>query len=307
MQTYAGIELGGTKVVCGIGTADGQLLQRERLDTEEPDKTLPAIRDVLQRFERQYGRFAGLGIGTFGPVHLTPGSPDFGHLGMTPKLPWHGCDILGYFSEQTRVPVVLDTDVTAAAFGESTWGAAAGAGSAVYVTVGTGIGAGVLIDGTPIHGLLHPEVGHIRVPRAPGDDYAGGCPYHGDCIEGMAAGPAILARWGSRLSGLPKGHAAFAQTAHYLSHLVANVVLFYAPEKIVLGGGVMSNAPLYPMIRQGVQSLLNGYVAVAALEENIDDLIVPPGLGDDAGVLGAIAMAMRCAESDSARMPGDSD
>ncbi len=297
MRIYAGIELGGTKIVCGVGTTAGELLERVRLDTKEPDKTLSAIRDVLDGFAERHGSLAGLGIGTFGPVHLNPGSTDFGRLGATPKIPWRGCDIAGYFNQHSAVPVALDTDVTAAAFGEAKWGAARGCGSAVYLTVGTGIGAGALLDGTPIHGLLHPEVGHIRVPRAAGDDYAGGCPHHGDCVEGMAAGPAIQARWGRRLSELPQDHVAHQQVAHYLSHLVAALVLFYSPERIVIGGGVMSSGSVHPRIRVGVQKVLNGYLAIPAIEEGIDTLIVPPALGDDAGVLGAIAMAIRAADS----------
>lgn len=295
MHTYAGIELGGTKIVCGLGTVDGALLERVRLNTEEPDRTLPAIQDVLKEFEQAHGEYSGLGIGTFGPVNLNPQGPNYGCIGRTPKIAWRGCEILAYFSDRSNVPVAMDTDVTAAAYGESRWGAAADADSVVYVTVGTGIGAGILINDVPIHGLLHPEVGHIRVPRAAGDDYAGGCPYHSDCVEGMAAGPAILARWGKRLADLPQDHQAFAQTAHYLAYLVVSSILFYAPEKIVIGGGVMSNAALYPMIRSRVHSILNSYLAIPEIEQGIDELIVPPGLGDNAGLLGAIAMAIAIA------------
>ena len=292
MRTFAGVELGGTKIVCGLGTEDGELLERVRLETEDPGRSLPAILAALQRFESAHGGYSALGIGTFGPVYLNRNAANFGRIGESPKLAWRGRDLLAYFRENLNVPVVLDTDVTMAAFGESTWGAAADVNSIVYLTVGTGVGAGVLIDGVPLHGLLHPEVGHIRVPRAQGDDYAGLCPQHGDCVEGLTAGPAILARWGKSLGELPAEHPAFELTAHYLSHLVANMVLFYAPEKIVLGGGVMSNLVLYPMIRVRVQALLNGYVALPEIEQNIGELIVAPGLGDNAGILGAAAMAM---------------
>ena len=205
--------------------------------------------------------------------------------------------MLGYFASRCDVPVVLDTDVTAAAYGEAKWGAAVGARSVIYITVGTGVGAGALLDGNPVHGLMHPEIGHIRVPRAAGDEYAGGCPYHGDCIEGMAAGPAILARWGKQLGDLPADHDAFAQTAHYLAHLVVNSILFYSPEIVVMGGGVMSNPPLFPLIRGAAQALLNGYVALPEVEQAIDRMIVPPGLGDNAGILGAASMAQATAST----------
>lgn len=292
MQTYAGIELGGTKIICGLATSDGRVCERVEIETKAPDQTLLAIRTELEAFETRNGRFAGLGVGTFGPVCLEQTAANFGCIGPTPKLDWRNCNLHEYFADWLTVPVFLDTDVNAAAYGEAAWGAAVGCGSVVYITVGTGIGAGVLINGLPVHGLLHPEAGHIKVPRAPGDNFKGACSYHDDCVEGMAAGPAIIQRWGKKLLQLPPDHAAYAQTAHYLSHLVTNAILFLSPEKIVMGGGVMSNLELFPLIRHQVQALLNGYVAVHQIEHNIDNLIVPPGLGDDAGLLGAIAMAM---------------
>lgn len=292
MGIYAGIELGGTKIVCGVGTAAGALLGRVQFDTADPQSSLARLRNHIEGFTAQHGPLAGLGIGAFGPVHLDRRRPRYGRIGATPKTAWRDCDIVGFFSDWLSVPVTLDTDVTAAAVGEATWGAAVGCESAVYITVGTGIGAGALVGGSPIHGLLHPEVGHIRVPRADGDSYVGGCPYHADCIEGMAAGPAILARWGKRLDQLPSGHIAFEYTEHYLSHLVVNIVLTLAPERIVIGGGVMSGGDLYPQIRNRVGQLLNGYLDVSEITEHLDSFIVPPGLGGDAGLLGAIAMAM---------------
>ena len=291
MRLIAGIELGGTKIVCGLGTAGGELVDRARIDTRRPAETLDDVDAALRQFGDAHGAFSTIGIGTFGPVHLDPESPDYGHIGMTPKVPWRGFDLLGHFTDRWKMPVALDTDVTAAAFGEARWGAAVGAASVVYITVGTGIGAGVLIDGTPVHGFMHPEVGHVRLPRAPGDDYPGACPYHGDCAEGMAAGPSIMARWGAPLSDLPDDHPAYVQTAHYLAHLVTIVLLFYAPQKVVMGGGVMTNGRLFGPVRRGVRELLQGYLAVPRVEEHIDTLIVPPGLGNDAGILGCVAMA----------------
>ena len=292
MNTIAGIELGGTKIVCGLASLRGELLGRVQFDTRQPAVTLPQVHESLERLADEHGHFASLGIGTFGPVDLDRHSAGFGRIGQTPKDAWRGCDLLGFFRERVSVPIVLDTDVTAAAWGEARWGAAAGAADVAYITVGTGIGGGVLIGGRPVHGLMHPEIGHIRVPRADGDDFAGACPYHADCVEGMASGAAITARWGQRLDELADDHPAFGQTAHYLAHLTAGVILFYAPRKIVIGGGVMSNAVLYPMIRERVGALLNSYVAVPEIEHRIEDLIVAPKLGDDAGVLGAIAMAL---------------
>lgn len=292
MRTYAGIELGGTKVVCGLATADGEICERVEIETTSPDETLARIRKELEGFEARNTRYSGLGIGTFGPVQLAPAAEDFGCIGPTTKPSWQNCKLHEFFADWVTVPICLDTDVTAAAYGEVAWGAAVGCSSVVYVTVGTGVGVGVLINGLPVHGLLHPEAGHIKVPRAPDDDFEGICSYHGDCVEGMAAGAAIVRRWGKKLAQLNSDHAAYAQTAHYLSHLVTNAFLFLSPEKIVLGGGVMSNPELFPLIRSQVRVLLNGYIAVPQIEHDIDDLIVPPALGDDAGFLGAIAMTM---------------
>lgn len=284
--------MGGTKVVCGLATADGEICERVEIDTTYPDETLSKIRDELDGFEDRNGRYSGLGIGTFGPVQLTPTADDFGCIGQTPKSSWQNCKLHEYFADWVTVPISLDTDVTAAAYGEAAWGAAAGCSSVVYVTVGTGVGVGVLINGLPVHGLLHPEAGHIKVPRAPDDNFEGICSYHGDCVEGMAAGAAIVERWGKKLAQLNSDHAAYAQTAHYLSHLVANAFLFLSPEKIILGGGVMSNSELFPLIRNQVRTLLNSYIAVPQINHDIDDFIVPPDLGDDAGFLGAIAMTV---------------
>jgi len=291
-QIFAGVELGGTKIVCALAEASGELLERMQIDTQAPEDSLPRIRAELQNFIDTHGPFAALGVGTFGPLQLERSAPDYGRLGPTPKLLWRGCDLYRYFADWLTVPVALDTDVNAAALGEVKWGAAIACTSAVYITVGTGIGGGVIVNGKPVHGLLHPELGHMRVPRATGDDFEGNCPVHTDCIEGMAAGPAIVARWGVQLEQLPSHHVAYEQTAHYIAHLVSNSILLLSPEKIVLGGGVMNNEELFPMIRQKVQALLNGFIAVDAIEKNIDQYIVPPGLGGDAGVLGAIVLAM---------------
>lgn len=289
---FAGIELGGTKIVCGLVSLEGELIERVTVDTAAPDITLAEVRDVLRGFVHQHGSFAGLGIGTFGPVCLDQSSSNFGRIGVTPKLAWRDCSLHQYFSDEFDVPLALDTDVNAAAVGEAIWGAGVGCDPVVYITVGTGIGGGVMVNGIPVHGLMHPEMGHMRAPRAPGDTFAGNCPTHGDCIEGMAAGPSVVARWGRKLSALPHDHPAYMQIAHYVSHLVTNALLLISPTKVILGGGVMRNTRLFPLIHSNVQEQLNGFLAVDAIEEHIDALIVPPALGDDAGVLGAAALAI---------------
>ena len=294
-ELFAGIELGGTKVVCGLGNRDGALLERHELPTRDPDRTLADVRAALEDFFEKRGSCAALGIASFGPVRLDTGAEDYGRIGPTPKAGWPGCDLPAFFRAWLDVPAALDTDVNAAALGEVRWGAARGCGSVVYLTVGTGIGGGILVGGRPVRGLLHPEVGHMRLPRADGDTFTGSCPYHGDCAEGLASGSAIVERWGGKLGDLAPEHPAYEQESHYLSHLIANLVLTLAPERVVLGGGVMSNRALFPRIRTRVQDLLNGFIAVDLVTSRIDEFIVPPGLGADAGVLGAIAMAAEIA------------
>lgn len=298
MNLYAGIELGGTKTVVGLASGDGRLVERSTHPTRAPHDTLSDVADTLDRLTAAHGPIDGIGIGAFGPVHVNPLSQDYGRLGRTPKLAWVDFDLVGFFSERFAVPIALDTDVTAAAHGEVRWGAARNARSVVYITIGTGVGAGILVDGRSVHGVLHPEVGHIRVPRADGDEYPGGCPHHGDCLEGMAAGPSVIARWGTPLNELHTDHEAWRCVSHYLGHLVSNVILFVAPERIVLGGGVMSSTGLHALVRNKVQSLLNGYVSVPEVLENLDALVVPPGLGNDAGVLGSAALVMPDTQAD---------
>ncbi|MFK8054211.1 MAG: ROK family protein [Woeseiaceae bacterium] len=300
---FAAIELGGTKIVCGLADAEGKLLERVTIDTKTPGVSLLEMREVLNGFVRVHGEFAGLGIGTFGPVRLNQSADDFGRIGLTPKTDWRNCALFRYFYDAFAVPIALDTDVNAAAMGEATWGAAVGCDPVVYITVGTGIGGGVMVNGTPVHGLMHPEMGHMRVPRAAGDDFVGNCPTHGDCIEGLAAGPAVVARWGKKLSELPEGHAAYGQIGHYLARLLVNAILMLSPTRIILGGGVMRNTALFPVIRQNVLEQLNGFIAVDEIEQHIDRLIVAPGLGDDAGVLGAVALAMKVTGTPSTNVP----
>jgi fructokinase len=235
-----------------------------------------------------------VGIGSFGPVDPDPGSPTYGQITTTPKPGWQNVDMLGRIRSALGVPVAFDTDVNAAAFGEHRWGAAQGLDTFVYITVGTGIGGGAMVEGSLLHGLVHPEMGHFRIPHdTERDPFPGTCPFHGDCWEGLAAGPAIEERWGERGEDLPEGHPAWALEAHYLAQGLTAIVCILSPQRIILGGGVMSRLLLFPMVHSELQDLLGGYIDDPAIIEAIDETVVPPGLGDRAGVLGAIALAAR--------------
>ncbi|WP_336789735.1 ROK family protein [Paenibacillus sp. MMO-177] len=281
------IEAGGTKFVCGIGNEHGEIEERISLPTEHPDSTL---REVLNYFRDK--QVEAIGIGTFGPIDIDPASPTYGFVTTTPKPGWSGYDFLGTMKRELPVPYGWDTDVNAAAFGEAKWGAAKGLNSALYYTVGTGIGVGVYTEGKLVHGLLHPEGGHVLTRRHPEDTFAGFCPYHGDCLEGMAAGPAIGQRWGVKADELTKDHPAWQMEAFYLGQAIASAILLLSPKKVILGGGVMHQEQLFPLIRAEVQKNLNGYASHEALREGIDSYIVPPGLGDNAGLCGSVALGI---------------
>jgi fructokinase len=215
----------------------------------------------------------------------------FGYITTTPKPHWANTDLGGAMSRALGVPVGFDTDVNGAALGEHRWGAAQGLDTFVYLTIGTGLGGGGLVGGQLMHGLIHPEMGHVRLPRHPDDPYPGACPFHGDCLEGMAAGPALQGRWGQRAETFPLDHPAWEIEAHYLAYGLVNFICTLSPQRIILGGGVMDQAHLFPLVRRKTQELLNGYVQSPEILERIDQYIVPPGLGNRAGVLGAIALA----------------
>jgi fructokinase len=237
-----------------------------------------------------------VGIASFGPIDLRAGASTFGYITSTPKSGWANTDFAGAVSRALRVPVGFDTDVNAAALGEWRWGAGRGVGSLVYLTIGTGIGGGGVFDSHLMHGLVHPEMGHMRIPHdRAADPYPGCCPYHGDCFEGLACGPALAERWGKPSEVLPADHPAWALEAHYVALALVNVICTLSPERIILGGGVMASPHLFPLIRADVRSLLAGYVQSPAITDNIAEYIVPPGLGDRSGVLGAMALAERAA------------
>jgi fructokinase len=279
---FGGIEAGGTKFVCAAGTCPGDLI-RESFPTASPVETV----DLVARFFDRH-KIAALGIASFGPLDLDPQSPIFGFITTTPKPGWSNVDLLGALRRTLGVPAAIDTDVNAAALAEHRWGAAQGLDNLLYLTVGTGIGGGALIRGEPIHGITHPEMGHVLIPHDRiADPFPGCCPYHGDCLEGLASGPALESRWGVKAEELPRDHPAWGLEARYLALGLVNLVCTLSPHRVLLGGGVMHNLDLFPMIREELRRLLRGYAPVPE--------IVPPESGDDAGVLGALILAQRIA------------
>lgn len=288
MPLYGSIEAGGTKWVCAVGSGPDDIRDLVRFPTTTPEETLAQA----VTFFSSMPDLAALGIGSFGPVDLHRSSPTYGYITTTPKPGWTNTEVAGVFARALGVPVAFDTDVNAAALGEHRWGAAQGLESCVYITVGTGIGGGVFVQGRLLHGLLHPEIGHMLLPRDPQrDPYTGACPYHGDCLEGLAAGPALLGRYGQRGETLPPDHPAWELEAHYLALACANLVLTLSPQRIILGGGVMHQPSMFPMLRAELLRVLGGYVRMPQIEQQIESYVVPPALGDRAGVLGAMALA----------------
>jgi fructokinase len=265
------------------------------IPTSTPQTTIEA---VTAFFRSRHGLRA-IGIASFGPIDLHRGSPSYGHITATPKLAWRNFDLAGAVRNAFNLSIGFDTDVNAAALGEARWGAAQGIADFVYVTVGTGIGGGALVGGSPLHGLQHPEMGHIRVPHDwAGDPYSGICPYHGDCLEGLASGPAIEARWGMAPASLPADHPAWELEANYLALGLMSWVSILSPSRIVLGGGVMQQPQLFPLLRRKLREELNGYIPCRELQDGIDGYIVPSQLGDRAGVLGALVLAEAAAQPD---------
>ncbi|ASA20045.1 ROK family protein [Paenibacillus donghaensis] len=286
MKLLGAIEAGGTKFVCGIGNEDGTILDRVSFPTLTPQETMGQVLEYFKNKEVE-----AIGIGSFGPIDPVLGSPTYGYITTTPKPHWGQYNLVGTVAEQVNVPIGFDTDVNGAALGEYKWGAAQGLDSCLYITVGTGIGAGAVVGGKMVHGLSHPEMGHILVRRHPEDTFEGFCPYHGDCLEGLAAGPAIGSRWGKPAGELPADHPAWEMEAHYLAHALMNYVLILSPQKIVMGGGVMKQTQLFPLIHRKLQELLAGYVQHPALNAGIGSYVVPPQLGDNAGLSGALGLA----------------
>jgi fructokinase len=283
-----GIEAGGTKMVCAVADENGTLLDRISIPTGMPDETIPAMTDYFQKQEIQ-----ALGIGCFGPLDLNPASNTYGYITSTPKPGWANYNIVGAFADALGVPVRLDTDVNGAILGEVTWGAAKGCSSAIYITVGTGIGVGVYVNGGLLHGLVHPEAGHMLLARHPSDNFSGVCPFHGCCFEGMASGPAIEKRWGKKGAELADQDEVWKLEAHYLAQAVTNYILIYSPERIILWGGVMHQEKLFGMVQNEVVRLLAGYVHHPMIESHMDEYIVKPALGENPGILGAVCLGIQ--------------
>lgn len=291
MNLFGSIEAGGTKFVCMVASSPGEILAETRFPTKTPRETLEKVVD----FFKSNPPVQSVGIASFGPLDLNPASPHFGFITSTPKPGWQMTDISGEIQRVLNVPVAIDTDVNAAALGELKWGAGSGCSTVVYFTIGTGIGGGCVVNGAPLHGLVHPEMGHMLIPHdRTVDPFDGCCPYHKDCLEGLASGTAINSRWHSRAEMLPPEHPAWRLEVEYLSLAVHNVICTLSPQRVILGGGVMQQPHLFPAIRARVQALLNQYVQSPQILTEMDAFIVAPALGSRAGAFGGLALAMTC-------------
>jgi fructokinase len=287
-KIYGSMEGGGTKFLCAVGTGPNKIIDEIRFSTSTPDETI----DNAITFFTKY-TLSAIGLAPFGPLDLNPASPTFGFITATPKPNWSHTDILGRFRRYFDIPLAFDLDVNAAAFGEYHWlPENQGLESLVYFTIGTGIGAGIIVNGNVVHGLTHPEAGHIRLPHdQQRDPFKGNCPFHSDCFEGLANGPAIGKRWGQPAESLPEDHPAWSLEADYIAFALIAVICLLSPQRIVLGGGVMDRRQLFPLIRQKVRENLNNYISSPVITGTMNDFIVPPGLGKRSGILGAMAMA----------------
>jgi len=294
---YGGIEAGGTKFVCCVGSGPGHIVEEVRFATTTPDETL---RKAIQFFEHfvSSGQIRTIGVGCFGPLDPNPNSSTYGFITATPKPHWSNTDVRGILQHALGVNVAFDMDVNAAAVGEFTWGASRGCDPSLYLTIGTGIGGGYLTGGKPLVGLLNLEMGHIRLPHSRElDPFDGSCPFHGDCFEGLASGPAIEKRLGVTGATVSEDDAFWDIEADYIASALVNYILTLSPKKIILGGGVMQREFLFPKVRYRVVKLLNEYISSKVILEQIDQYIVPPGLGNQSGSMGAIALAIQLEES----------
>ena len=292
---FGAIEAGGTKFVCAVGDASGRLLFEGRIPTEDPTSTFARVFEFFRSAEGMFGPLRAIGLASFGPLDLNPMSRRYGHVLGTPKAGWTEFDVRGVIAAEFDVPVGFDTDVNAAALAEARWGRGIGSPCIVYVTVGTGVGAGLVYHGASFLGVTHPEMGHIHVRRHPQDlHFAGVCPFHGDCLEGLASGSAIMARKGQDLSAVPRDDVVWEMEADYLGQLCAQLVVTVSPHRILLGGGVMQQVQLFPTISARMRHWLGGYIQSAEVQS--DDFISPPGLGAQAGVKGALALAVAAAK-----------
>ena len=287
MNLYGALEAGGTKMVCAIGDEQGNILERVSIPTLAPETTMPAILDFFKN-----KNISALGIGCFGPVDLDKKSPTYGYITTTPKLAWRNYDIVGVCKKELGIPVGFDTDVNGSALGEATWGCTKELDNSIYITVGTGIGVGVIIDKKPYHGMLHPEGGHIFLARHPQDPMERGvCPYHELCLEGLASGPSIQARWGKPGVELADRKEVWELEAYYLAQAICSYIMILSPERIIVGGGVAHQEQMMPLIRKEVLRQMGGYIAAKGMQD-LDNYIVLPSLNDNQGILGALKLAM---------------
>lgn len=284
------IEAGGTKFVCAVGDELGNMIERVQIPTTVPEETMPKVIDFFNQYD-----IKAIGIGSFGPIDVNPESPAYGNITSTPKPGWRDYPFVKSMKDAFPVPIGFNTDVNAAALGEVTLGAAKGLDSCLYITVGTGIGAGAVVQGKLLQGYSHPEMGHILVRRHPDDEYQGKCPYHQDCLEGLAAGPAIEERWGEKGMNLVDRAEVWEMEGYYIAQALMQYVLILSPKRIILGGGVMNQTQVFPSIYKYLQEFVNGYVTLPELSE----YIVGPGLGDNAGITGSLLLAQRALQEEN--------
>ena len=280
------LEAGGTKMVCAIGNENGEIFERISIPTETPEITLPKLIEYFKDKEIE-----ALGIGCFGPIDVNRNSETYGYITTTPTLAWANCDIVGAFKKALNIPVGFDTDVNGSALGEATWGITKGLENSVYITIGTGVGMGIMSNGKLLHGMLHPEAGHILMRKHPEDHYEGKCPYHKTCLEGLAAGPAIEARWGKKGIELADKKEVWELEAYYIGQALVDLILVLSPEKIILGGGVMHQEHMMPLVREEVRKQMAGYIKTKQMDD-LDNYIVLPSLNDNQGIMGALKLAV---------------
>lgn len=280
------LEAGGTKMVLAIGNEHGEIFEEISIPTLTPEVTMPKMIEFFK--ERN---IEALGIGCFGPIDLDKNSDTYGYITTTPKLAWKHYNIVGEFQKALGVPVGFDTDVNGSALGEATWGSTKDVDSSIYITIGTGVGGGVVVNGELLHGMLHPELGHMLLGRHETDTYEGKCPYHKTCMEGLAAGPAIEERWGKSGKELANNDEVWELEAYYIGQAIVNLVLTLSPKRIVLGGGVMHQMQLFPLVREKVKELMAGYVVTKELED-MEHFIVPAALKDKQGIMGCLKLAV---------------
>ena len=285
MAVIAAVEAGGTKFICGLGNEKGEIIDKINIPTTTPEETMSK---VIEYFKDK--KFDVMGVGSFGPIDPVKSSETYGYITKTPKPYWSDYNIIGELKKHFNVPMEFDTDVNGAALAEAWWGAGKGLKNIIYITVGTGIGAGAVVNGIMLQGMTHPEMGHIFLKKHPDDKFQGRCPFHKDCLEGMAAGPAIEDRWGKKGQEMANDDRVWEMEAYYLAQALVNYILILSPQKIIMGGGVMKQQQLFPLIRKYVQGFLNNYVYKREILEKIDEYIVYPGLGDEAGFKGSIAL-----------------